>query len=97
MSTRRTVVVDPLLHTDAAASRERVCEVILHNDAQNSMEFVVLSLMRVFAHSQDLAAKIMFEAHVRGRAIAEVEAEAGARRHCAQLCALGLTATVDPV
>ncbi|MCE9614695.1 MAG: ATP-dependent Clp protease adaptor ClpS [Lentisphaerae bacterium] len=72
-------------------------QVVLHNDDHNSMEFVVLCLMRVFGHTADLAAKIMLEAHDRGRAIAEVEAEAEAKVHRDQLQSFGLSATVEKV
>ncbi len=72
-------------------------QVVLYNDDRNSMEFVVRCLMRVFGHTADLAAKIMLEAHARGRAIAEVEEESEARQHRDQLQAYGLNATVEKV
>ena len=89
----------PMVHPDVAtASRhEDTFQVVLHNDDVNSMERVVLSLMRVFRHSAELAAKIMLEAHDYGRAVAEVEAETPARQHCDQLKTFGLTATVEKI
>ncbi len=76
---------------------EDLFQVILHNDDYNAMEHVVRCLMRVFGHSEPLAIKIMLEAHERGKAVAEVEAETPARRHRDQLQSLGLTATVEPL
>lgn len=87
------------VHPDAetTSKHEDTYQVVLHNDDVNSMERVVLSLMRVFRHSAELAAKIMLEAHDRGRAVAEVEAETPARQHCDQLKSLGLVATVEKI
>ena len=72
-------------------------QVVLHNDDENSMEHVVGCLMQVFGHSQELAVRIMLEAHHTGQAIAEVEAEDPARLHRDQLESFGLTATVERV
>jgi ATP-dependent Clp protease adapter protein ClpS len=76
---------------------EDICQVILHNDDHNEAGYVARSLMKVFGHGEDLAVKIMMEAHRRGRAIAEVEAESPAIRHRDQLRGLGLSATVEKV
>ena len=83
--------------TDTTPSVESTCQVVLHNDDHNAAEFVVLCLMKVFAHSQELAVKIMMEAHTRGRSIAEVEAETPALKHRDQLRGHGLSATVEKV
>ena len=72
-------------------------QVILHNDDYHSMEFVVWCLMKVFGHNEQLATKIMYEAHARGRAVAEVESEPRARKHAEQLRSFGLIATVEKV
>lgn len=79
------------------AKLEDLCEVVLFNDDHNTAEFVVDALMQVFAHSMELAAKIMYEAHTKGKAIAEVEAETQAKLHKQQLQALGLTAEVRKI
>jgi ATP-dependent Clp protease adapter protein ClpS len=73
------------------------CQVILYNDDVHTMEFVIDCLMKVFGHPPAIAHKIMAEAHQRGRAIAEVEDPAAARRHCAQLVGYGLAAEVEGV
>jgi len=76
---------------------ERVCQVVLFNDDHNSMEYVVLCLMHVFGYPLPIAAKVMFEAHSRGKSIAEVENEASAHRHQVQLSAHGLTSEVESI
>lgn len=83
--------------TDTTPTTEPTCQVVLHNDDRNAAGFVVLCLMKVFAHSQELAVKIMMEAHTRGRSIAEVESETPALRHRDQLRSHGLSATVEKV
>lgn len=80
-----------------AARLEDLCQVVLFNDDHNTVDFVVESLMQVFGHPVGLAAKIMMEAHEKGRAIAEVESETPARLHKEQLQSLGLTAEVERV
>lgn len=75
----------------------RPSQVVLYNDDRHTMEFVVECLVRVFGHTPDLAAKIMWEAHRRGRAIAEVEDAENARLHCEQLLGYGLRAEVEGV
>ncbi len=77
--------------------KERICQVVLHNDDVNSVEHVVNCLQAVFAYNVPLAAKIMVEAHERGKAVAEVEAETPALEHRDQLRTYGLSATVEPV
>lgn len=94
MSPKPAIAV-PKQQAASAVQRESIWQVVLHNDDHNTMEHVVLSLMRVFGHSADLAAKIMVEAHERGRAIAEVEAESLARKHRDQLQSRGLIATIE--
>lgn len=76
---------------------EDTCQVVLHNDDHNEAGYVAECLIRVFGHVQDLAWKIMMEAHRKGRAIAEVESETPAVRHRDQLRSLGLSATVEKV
>jgi ATP-dependent Clp protease adaptor protein ClpS len=70
-------------------------QVVIYDDEINTMEWVVTSLMEVLGHAPALAAKIMFEAHHRGRAIAEVEPEEQARKHCRELVSRGLRADVE--
>ncbi len=87
----------PVIDNAPHEERDRLCEVTLHNDDMNDMDHVMRSLMKVFGHSIHLAAKIMGEAHVNGRAIAEVESLQQAQRHRDQLQSLGLIATVSEI
>ena len=79
------------------SSRDGLAQVILYNDDHNEAGYVVQCLMRVFTHPAALAEKIMIEAHLRGRAIAEVEGLDQANAHCAQLQKAGLGATVESI
>ena len=72
-------------------------QVVIFNDDHNTADYVVLCLMNIFGHSGGLAAKIMLEAHNRGRAIAEVEETGLAREHCSELLESGLGAIVENV
>lgn len=91
----KSPIKKPVTDVDVGATLAKVVQVVLHNDDHTAMEYVVLCLMKVFAHPITLATKIMMEAHRRGRAIAEVEAEPQAIAHRDQLQALGLMATIE--
>lgn len=87
----------PVISSETSSAIERLYEVVLHNDDVNPMDHVVVSLMRVFGHTVEIAVRVMLEAHYRGQAVAEVEAETPARAHRDQLQSLGLIATIHPV
>ena len=70
-------------------------QVVLFNDDVNTMEHVVMSLMKVFGHPFELAMKITLEAHAQQKAIAEVEGKDEAQLHKDQLQSLGLTAAIE--
>ena len=72
-------------------------QVILFNDDVNTFEHVIRCLVSVFGHGEQLATKIAVEAHMRGRAIAEVEPREPAERHAAELRRRRLGATVESV
>ncbi len=82
---------------DRVLKRERICQVVLHNDDTNTAGHVVSCIQVVFAYNLHLAAKIMLEAHEHGKAVAEVEPETLALEHCDQLRTYGLSASVEPV
>jgi ATP-dependent Clp protease adapter protein ClpS len=90
-------VQTPVGTTETTSAHEGIYEVVLHNDDHNTMAHVVRCLMRVFGHTEPLAAKIMVEAHERGKAVAEVESETPARLHHDQLRSYGLTVTLERV
>jgi len=90
---KKREVLDPFILDSSGL--ESLFQVVVHNDAHNTMEYVTICMMKVFGHSFQLAFKIMLEAHERGRAIAEVEGESRARSHQDQLVNLGLAATIE--
>jgi len=90
-----TTVRKPVTDTNSATQREKIFQVVLHNDDWNTADHVVRCLMQVFGHEKVLAVKIMMEAHEKGMAVAEVEAETPARMHRDQLQSFGLSATVE--
>jgi len=71
-------------------------KVLLHNDEKNSMDHVVLSLMRVFKFAKKESERIMLEAHRNGVALCVVEPLEQAELHRDQLNALSLVATIEP-
>ena len=71
-------------------------KVLLHNDAVNTMEHVVRSLMRVFKFEQSICERIMLEAHSNGVALCVVESLEQAELHREQLAAFSLIATIEP-
>ena len=72
-------------------------QVILYNDDRNVFDYVVVCLMRVFDHGEPMARKIATEAHSNGKAIAQVEGEEEAVRHCLALRLSGLGADVEHI
>lgn len=91
------LVAQPDTIVETTTTLAPVYQVVLHNDDVNTTDHVVNCLMRVFGHSRALAEKIMKEAHRRGRAIAQVEAEAEALLHRDQLIGYSLSATVERI
>lgn len=87
----------PAKATDGAVHVDGPWQVILFNDDHNLASHVVLCLMRVFGHGEQIAQKIMLEAHTRGRAIAEVEDKEKAQLHKDQLQSYGLTAAIEKI
>ena len=72
-------------------------QVVLFNDDVNTFEHVIDCLMAIFGHGMQLAERIALEAHVHGRAIAEVEPREQAEQHAAALVKQGLVATVESI
>ena len=95
--TQTTVEDRPTTAAGVKKRMEDMYQVILHNDDKNTPEFVVQCLISVFAHPEELAVKIMLEAHSTGQAIAEVESETEAKLHRDQLQSYGLSATVEKI
>lgn len=72
-------------------------QVVLHNDSHNTFDHVVTCLTRVFGFGKQMAIKVAMEAHTRGKAIAEVEEEKSAVKHCLMLRVSGLGADVERI
>jgi ATP-dependent Clp protease adaptor protein ClpS len=71
-------------------------KVLLHNDAVNTMDHVVKSLMRVFKFERSVCEGIMIEAHSNGVALCVVEPFEQAELHRDQLTSFSLIATIEP-
>ena len=61
---------DVLTEDDVSTSTPRPFSVIMHNDNYTTMDFVVEVLMTVFHHPRPVAARLMQDIHVRGKAVA---------------------------
>ena len=72
-------------------------QVILQNDDHNAFDYVVACLVKIFDHNEAMARKIALEAHERGKAIAQVEDEESAMKHCLSLRLCGLGADVEQI
>ncbi len=71
--------------------------VLLHNDAFNSMEYVVQVLLQaVPSITQPQAISIMMEAHTNGLALVITCAQEHAEFYCETLKNHGLTSTIEP-
>ncbi|MBR8834656.1 MAG: ATP-dependent Clp protease adapter ClpS [Stigonema ocellatum SAG 48.90 = DSM 106950] len=71
--------------------------VLLHNDSQNSMEYVVeVLLTTVPSLTQPQAVSIMMEAHTNGIALVITCAQEHAEFYCETLKNHGLTSTIEP-
>ncbi len=71
--------------------------VLLHNDAHNSMEYVVQVLITtVPSLTQPQAVSIMMEAHTNGMALVITCAQEHAEFYCETLQNHGLTSTIEP-
>ncbi len=71
--------------------------VVLHNDDHNSMDHVVLSIMRsVPSLTAEDAAEIMLQAHTHGQATVIQCPKEAAEYYRDRLESCGLTATIEP-
>jgi ATP-dependent Clp protease adaptor protein ClpS len=63
---------DILTEDDTSTRTPRPYSVIMHNDNYTTMDFVVEVLMTVFHHQREVAAKLMEDVHLRGKAVAGI-------------------------
>ncbi len=76
-------VVHPDTYEETSTRRQPPYAVVLHNDDLNTMDFVVEVLRKVFRYPVETCVRLMWEAHLRGRAavwvgsleVAELKAE----------------------
>lgn len=61
--------VVPEEEIETRTRRQPPYAVILHNDDNNSMDFVVMVLRKVFGYSEQKCIELMLEAHEKGRAV----------------------------
>ncbi len=74
-----------------------ICQIVIFNDNVNSFEHVIKSLVSVFGHSESIAEKVTWEAHNRGRAIAEVEEYEKAVTHKGMLSSRGIQSEIEKI
>lgn len=86
----------PLLTPDTAQVEEidEPWLVMLGNDPVNTMPYVSRALQKVFGYTEDKAASLMLEAHVKGRAAVWSGEREKAEGYAAQLHSYSLWATV---
>lgn len=88
--------------TDTKSLRAPLWKVILHNDNQTSMDFVVWILMAFFGHDMEKSKKIMLEVHETGQGVAGVYAQEVAELKKDQVVSSAraqkfpLTVTIEP-
>ena len=73
MAKEDSILQDTISTTDREALQEPpLYKVLLHNDDNTTMEFVVMVLVTVFAKNSDEATRIMLNVHHQGIGIAGV-------------------------
>lgn len=91
------VADDTIVRDSHGTGLSEICQVVIHNDNVNTFDHVITSLIVVFGHSQSIAEKITWEAHNKGKAIAEVEEYEQAVSHKGLLTMRGLIAEVEKI
>lgn len=92
---------DKPMYSKVVATRvfQKLCpmyKVLLHNDDENDMDFVVYALQEVFKYPKQDCRKIMLDAHLQGVAVCKVEHKEVAELHCEQLQSFGLVSSIEP-
>jgi ATP-dependent Clp protease adaptor protein ClpS len=71
-------------------------KVLLHNDDQNEMEYVVLTIRKLTPLSTEEAVLRMMEAHQSGVALLLITHKERAELYAEQFASAGLSVTVEP-
>lgn len=79
---------------DERAAPDTPYDVILWNDPVTLMHVVVRALEKVFGYPAEVARRLMMAAHLDGKAVVWTGGRDEAVRHCLELGAHGLQATV---
>jgi ATP-dependent Clp protease adapter protein ClpS len=82
--------------SDPAVDQLPPFRVLLHNDDTHDMVYVVESLVDVTPIAYKPAARIMLEAHMRGRALVMVTHKERAEFYRERLQSKGLVSTIEP-
>jgi len=91
------VAVETIQQRSTARKHAPLYKVLLHNDDHNSMEYVVMVLLKtVTSLTQPQAVSIMMEAHTNGIALVITCAQEHAEFYSEALNAQGLTSTIEP-
>lgn len=89
----------PILPLERTEQKTRLFDpykVLLHNDDNNDMEYVVTSLIKAIPQlSKAQAAEIMAEAHRTGVALVLMAPQEHAEMHCERLQSFGLVASIE--
>lgn len=89
-------IAEPGIIDETGKAHLPLYKVLLHNDDVNTMEHVLVVLIKVFRFNQARAARIMLEAHRTGMALCSVEPFEQAELHRDQLASFSLIATLEP-
>jgi ATP-dependent Clp protease adaptor protein ClpS len=91
------VAVETIEQRSTARKHAPRYRVLLHNDDYNSMEYVVMVLLKTVASlTQPQAVNIMMEAHHSGVALVITCAQEHAEFYSETLKAHGLTSSIEP-
>lgn len=95
MTTQQTTPVPTT--TDPSADQLPPYRVLLHNDDEHDMLYVVESLVDVTPITYKPAARIMLEAHMRGAALVMTTHKERAEFYRDRLRSKGLVSTIEPM
>lgn len=88
-----------VLDRDASTASKRKqsprYKVILHDDPVNTIEYVVLTIMKIMCFVQEKAIQITFEVHNTGSSVVTVCDFEPAEHYCECFKAKGLTSTIE--
>jgi ATP-dependent Clp protease adaptor protein ClpS len=82
--------------TDATTSLAKPWKVIVHDDPITLMDYVTMTLRRIFGYPAERAHALMMEVHTQGRSIVWTGAREEAELYVLKLHAAQLLATMEP-